>query len=489
MKLFLAGLLILSVLCGCREPHSLPRAELTGDPIEALPRHFVTETDRGARFEARQGESHDQENPIYVGTVIDRVTNMPIEGAAVTLSSTLAVTNAKGDFRVAGIGSTIRIRAPGYMRRDLDASQERQRPKKMGLTPFKPKALYLSFFGIGSKALREPALKLLDETELNALVIDVKGDRGMISFKTGTPLAQVIGSEKQTTIRDIGSLMTSLKTKNIYTIARIVVFKDDPLAMARPDLAVRTANGGIWRDNERLGWADPFNKEVWDYNIEIAIRAADAGFDEIQFDYVRFPDARSLTFSMQNTQENRLKAISGFLMEARRRLVPYNVFLSADVFGYVCWNLDDTGIGQRLEDLFPALDYISPMLYPSAFQYGIPGHRNPMVHPYEIVYFSLKQAMERTKASPVRFRPWLQAFHDYAFDRRHFGAVEIRAQIDAAETLGSGGWMLWNPRNVYSAAGLKPEHTLLSLNFPHSLSIQERLLAIGGIGVEGHAKR
>jgi hypothetical protein len=152
-------------------------------------------------------------------------------------------------------------------------------------------------------------------------------------------------------------------------------------------------------------------------------------------------------------------------MEARRRLIPYNVFLSADVFGYVCWNLDDTGIGQRIEDLFPALDYISPMLYPSSFQYGIPGYRNPLANPYEIVHRSLEQAKERTKLPSVRFRPWLQAFRDYAFDRRSFGAAEIRIQIDAAETFGSAGWMLWDPRNAYTAAGLKPEtKPLLSLN-------------------------
>jgi peptidoglycan/xylan/chitin deacetylase (PgdA/CDA1 family) len=435
------------------------------DPIEALPRYFMLETDRGARFEAMLGESRYSADPVYMGAVIDNVTKRPIEGATVTFGDTIAITDAKGDFRAAGTGNTLRIRAPGYTRRDFDASRETQRPLKLELEPFKPKALYLSFFGIASRTLREPAIKLLDETELNALVIDVKGDRGMISFKTGTPLAQAIGTEKQATIGDIGSLMTSLKAKDIYTIARIVVFKDDPLATAKRDVAVKAANGKVWRDREHLAWTDPFNKEVWDYNIEIAVRAAEAGFDEIQFDYVRFPDAPGLTFSTKNTQENRLKAISGFLMEARRTLIPYNVFLSADVFGYVCWNLDDTGIGQRIEELFPALDYISPMLYPSSFQYGIPGYRNPLANPYEIVHRSLEQAKERTKLPSVRFRPWLQAFRDYAFDRRSFGAAEIRIQIDAAETFGSAGWMLWDPRNAYTAAGLKPEtKPLFSLN-------------------------
>jgi hypothetical protein len=142
-------------------------------------------------------------------------------------------------------------------------------------------------------------------------------------------------------------------------------------------------------------------------------------------------------------------------MEARKRLLPYNVFLSADIFGYVCWNLNDTSIGQTLESVAPHLDYLSPMLYPSGFQYGIPGYRIPTKHPYEIVYLTLKKARERTGLPPLRFRPWLQAFRDYAFDRRFFKEREIRDQIDGVEQFGSHGWLLWNPQNIYSREGLK----------------------------------
>jgi hypothetical protein len=194
---------------------------------------------------------------------------------------------------------------------------------------------------------------------------------------------------------------------------------------------------------------------VWNYNIDIAIEAARNGFDEIQFDYVRFPDTTRVGYPMTNTQDHRVNAITGFIREARKRLVAYNVFLSADVFGYVLWNKNDTYIGQKLEDLHPHLDYIAPMLYPSGFQFGIPGYKNPVENPHEIVYFTLKNAAERSQLPPVSFRPWLQAFRDYAFDRRHFKEKEIRDQIRAVERFGSHGWMLWNPKNVYSAAGLK----------------------------------
>jgi hypothetical protein len=177
-------------------------------------------------------------------------------------------------------------------------------------------------------------------------------------------------------------------------------------------------------------------------------------FDEVQFDYVRFPDQKGLQFSRPNTEANRRDAIESFLGEARKRLIPYNAFLSADNFGYVCWNLDDTGIGQCFSDIGTVVDYISPMLYPSSFQFGIPGVRNPLNDPYRIVFDSLQRAKQRTGFSPVVFRPWLQAFNDYAFDHRKFGKVELQKQIKAAQDAGADGWLLWDPRNRYSTDAL-----------------------------------
>ena len=348
----------------------------------------------------------------------------------------------------------MRVRAIGYLREAVTTSRLDRSTSQIALTRFRPKALYLSFYGIGNKRLREQALNLIEGTELNALVIDVKGDNGKIPYESSVPVASEVGAQSPRMITDIAGLMTTLRSKHIYTIARIVVFKDLLLALARPNLAVKTRAGNIWRNGEHLAWTDPFQRAVWDYNIDIAVEAARNGFDEIQFDYVRFPDAPGLVYIQPSTQASRIAAISGFLKEARRRLAPYNVFLSADIFGYVCWNLNDTMIGQRIEDLAPLLDYTSPMLYPSSFQFGIPGYRFSVAHPHEIVSQSLERARQRTRLSPNRFRPWLQAFKDYGFDRRAFTGKEIRAQISAADAFGSNGWMLWNPHNVYSADGL-----------------------------------
>ena len=384
--------------------------------------------------------------------VVDQITGQAVEGATAVLDGKILTADDQGLFPISTGGGKLCVKAPGYNR--VEQALADPLPEgliEVQLAPFTPKALYLSFYGVGSKVLRDPALKLINDTELNALVIDVKGDRGMIPYRSSVPLAAEVGGQRIITVRDIDGLLTFFKEKGIYTIARIVVFKDDLLATARPDLAVKTPTGEHWRDREHLAWVDPFRKEVWNYNIQIAEEAAKLGFDEIQFDYVRFPDSHSPRFSQPSTEEARVKAIAGFLQEAKSRLAPYNVFLAADIFGYVCWNLNDTDIGQKLEPIASAVDYLSPMLYPSGFQFGIPGFRNPVQNPYEIVYLSLKKAQERLKISPLRFRPWLQAFKDYAFDRRQFNGKELRDQISACEKFGSQGWMLWNPVNQYTA--------------------------------------
>lgn len=390
------------------------------------------------------------------GKVMDYSTLKPIEGAIVTGNNEITRTDNQGMFAIKNAVCRLGIRACGYARGEQTLSSPPPKtPLAIYLQPFTPKALYMTGYGIGDRRLRESALNLLTDTELNSLVIDVKGDRGGITYKSALPHASEIGAQKLVIVKDIKGLIRSLRERGVYTIARIVVFKDNVLGTARPDLTVRTQDGGIFHDRENLIWVDPSRKETWDYNIDIAVEAAQQGFDEIQFDYVRFPDKKGLRFSVPNTEENRVKYISGFLSEAGKRLAPYNVFISADIFGYVAWNLDDTLIGQKIESVASCVDYISLMLYPSGFQFGIPGYRNPVAHPYEIVSFSLKKARERANISSVRFRPWLQAFRDYAFDKRYFYGPEIRSQIKAAEECACNGWMLWNPRNVYTDAGLK----------------------------------
>ncbi len=387
--------------------------------------------------------------PAIVGKVVDAKTKAPIEGAPITLGDQMVRTDQEGNFRIEGAGERLRLRAPGYNRRDVLLSELSNPNTEITLEPINVKALYLTVYGTASKKLRTAALEALERNNMNALVLDVKGDRGFIPFKVDLPLAEEIGAQKTILIKDYPAFLQKLKEKNLYLIARIVVFKDDPLAAAKPQWAVKKKGGGVFRDREKLRWTDPFIKEVWDYNIAIAKIAAEVGFDEVQFDYVRFPDNRGIALSQPANIESRTKAITGFLEAAYKALRPYNVFVSADIFGYVPWNEGDTDIGQQIVPVTNAVDYVSLMVYPSGYHLGIPKYRNPVQHPYEIVYLTHKRALERTKVSPLRFRPWLQAFRDYAFRGGDFTEERMRIQIKAAEDFGASGWIFWNPRNLY----------------------------------------
>lgn len=384
------------------------------------------------------------------GRVVDSATGVTIADATVTINAEVVQTGADGRFHAEAAGDRIQARAPGYKANALDLSAFGQAGNAISLTPFRAKALYLSSYSVAYPPKRNAALQLIRDAGLNAVVIDIKNDRGFVDYPSAVTLAGAIGARKLTTIHNPAALIQRLHEQHLYAIARIVTFKDNLLAAAHPEWAVKLNNGELYRDAEGTAWVDPFHQEVRDYNVALAVEAAQAGFDEIQFDYVRFPDAVHLSLSQPNTQAARVATIGALLTEARQQLAPFNVYLSADVFGYVCWNLDDTHIGQKIDALMPLVDYLSPMLYPSGFQFGIPGFLDPVAHPYEIVHLSLERAEHRTGLPGVRFRPWLQDFKDYAFDRRRFEAADVAAQTRAADEADSAGWMLWNPRNNYT---------------------------------------
>ncbi|MCX6074156.1 MAG: putative glycoside hydrolase [Campylobacterales bacterium] len=381
------------------------------------------------------------------GIVVDKATDKPISNAIIISGSKEYRSDCNGAFNVPST-PVIGVRAIGYDRQFYTTGG------KIFLNRFIPKALYLSSFGANSSTLMGNAKRLIRTTEINALVIDVKMDRGQVAFKTTNNIANTIGAQKIIMFKDLKKFVADLHKENIYTIARIVSFKDTPFVTAYPQYGVKKSDGTLFKDKEGLYWIDPSYKEPYNYLLSIAEDAAQAGFDEIQFDYVRFPDRKGIKFSVDNTQANRVKAISGFLEAARIRLTPYNVFVSADIFGYVSWHDADIEIGQRVDALAPYVDYLSPMLYPSGFNAGIPGYPIPVNANYEIVKNSLDKALIKSANSPLNYRPWLQAFRDYAFDHRLYGAKEIRDQIRASENFGSCGWILWNPRNVYTSAGL-----------------------------------
>lgn len=326
------------------------------------------------------------------------------------------------------------------------------------------KGFYVSYAALGSADFIAHTQELLENTELNAVVFDFKSDRGYLTFPTQVPLAQEIGAGDAPVITDTTAFLRWFQDRNIRTIARIVIFKDTLLARAYPSLAIIDGNtGDPWVDQEKQAWVDPNRQTVWNYNIALATEAAALGFDEVQFDYVRFPtdgNVHSAIYALPNTYENRIAAIAGLLSSAHAALAPYGVTFGVDVFGYAPWVNDDVGIGQEIEALAPHVDYIAPMVYPSTFATGLPGedpkYANAIAYPYDIVYKSTLRAVERARAvnPAVEIRPWLQDFGDYAFDWRDYTPGEIRAQITGAREAGARGWMLWDPAVIYTPEAL-----------------------------------
>jgi hypothetical protein len=321
--------------------------------------------------------------------------------------------------------------------------------------PVEVRGIYLTAYTAGRPDLFEPLLRLVEETELNAMVIDAKNDSGVVTYRSEVPAVVEVGGWKEG-ISDIRGLLKVLSDKDIYSIARIVAFKDPVWGEKRPDLAVQHKSGGVWRDRTGAAWLNPYKKENWDYVISIAQEAARQGFREIQFDYVRFPSDGNLKAIVYPGQDERSKAqvIAEFLTYARKQLKPYRVFVSADIFGLTTTYTDDMGIGQHLETLAPAVDYLSPMVYPSHYSTGNYGLRDPDASPYETVFRAMTDARERLDGKhTVIIRPWLQ---DFSL-RNKYGAKEVAAQIRAARDAGMKEWLLWNPSNRYTVGALKRE--------------------------------
>jgi len=328
--------------------------------------------------------------------------------------------------------------------------------------PFPAKGIYATFRTAGNNRI-DDLIDLIKTTELNAIVIDLKDYTGRVPFKTKSDMIKKIGSEK-IFIKDIDRLIEKLHKENIYVIARIAVFEDNYLPRERTDLAIKISGGGIWEDNNGLAWVDPASQEVWDYNLEIAKEAIRVGFDEINFDYIRFPsdgNVSSAIYPFWDGKTLKKEIIKQFFEYMDQRLKPLNTPISADLFGLTMSTTNDLGIGQWLEYAIPYFDYVCPMVYPSHYPPGFMGFENPAQYPYEVIFKELQRGNERiasfSAANPdlklAKLRPWLQDFDMGAI----YDGDMIKLQKSATDDAGGMGWLLWNSKNIYTEEGLLGE--------------------------------
>ncbi len=383
----------------------------------------------------------------YSGKLIDKDTDKEIKNAMVSDSKKSVRTDENGDFTIDTDASHLQVKAYGY--RPITISSYKQFNKSIyKVSPIKIRAFYVNFYAANSKSKSfQKILQKIKNTKMNAVIIDIKNVKGEISYRTKVEQANKIGASKIRTIKDLPAFLKELKHMNIYTIARIAVFKDTLQAKKFPSRAVKDANAKIWIDTYNTAWVDPHSDRAQAYTLNIAEDAAKAGFDEINFDYIRFPAKKGLRFAKADNQSNRIAAIEQFLYSAKDRLRPYATFISVDIFGYVAWNKTDTHIGQTISSLAKHADYIYPMLYPSGFHKGTLGFNDPTAYPYQIVKASIIKA--HVDIEPIRIRPWLQSFRDYAFSRKDYKEYEIAQQIKASNDANASGWLLWSPSSRY----------------------------------------
>jgi len=306
-----------------------------------------------------------------------------------------------------------------------------------------------------SSARMDEMIALIDETDLNAIVIDVKDDVGYLLYHSKAAAQYNPNANDKVYIDDIEAFVAKMKAHNIYLIARIVSFKSPFYAQNHPDRAiVYKESGKLYTDSDKLPWVSPHDRIMWAYNVEIAKEAAELGFNEIQFDYVRFPAiGNTAAIDYRNeTDESQTATIQNFLKYAYEELSPYEVYVSADVFGWAATATGGIGIGQHWEAVSNVVDYISPMMYPSHYGPNTFGLPVPDAYPYETIDRSVKDAINRNKNiyTPAGIRPWIQDFTaTWVEGYIPYRTKEVKAQIKALRDNGIHEYLVWNAGNYY----------------------------------------
>ena len=313
------------------------------------------------------------------------------------------------------------------------------------------RALYVNRFAAQSTKRMRQLIQIADETEINALVIDMKDEFGLNYRPSNQEFARNAGTSG--TVRDLGGLLDTLRAHKILPIARMVVFKDSVTARVHPEWTIRKQDGSVWRDKKNLAWVNPYHHELWDYNIGVAEELVKMGFGEVQFDYIRFPEPYpSLPTQVfpDNKGVPKPEVLAAFLKDANGRLDKLGARTTADIFGLVTTVGGPLEVGQWWEKLAPVTDVLLPMVYPSHYPRGSFGIKSPNADPYQTVKIAISKARERDAKLGItaheHVRPYLQAF---TLGAPHYGPEQLNAQKKATYDSGFDGWVLWNAGSKY----------------------------------------
>lgn len=418
----------------------------------------------------------------FSGSLTDTKSGKPIPNAVVKTDDQMVISGEDGKFSFSDLkhddNTVLKVRAPGYKIQSFKAADL---AKGVKMEPFMTRAIYVP----GILAIRANYddlfagyWKMADQGQINTIVLGIKNDDdGLLWYDSQVPLAKQLGLVKDQgknadVLLDIPKILAEAKKHNVYMVARYVVMRDPGLAGAKPEWAIKSIKtGGSWHDDNKLSWPNPFQPEVAEYNAALAKELSDLGFNEVQYDYIRFPtdgtlkDIRykpELTWTQLNDNEKlRESTIDAVVKKAYDTLRPTDTFLSLDVFGVSLWREDDNNIGQQYNDLMMISDYICPMVYPSHFDPGTldekqyPGH--PGLYPGVIIEKSgiIANKLEAKFKPVAKYRPWLEDFSKtWGTPTIKNTPARVMAQIDAAEKNGSWGWTLWNATGEYTTSVL-----------------------------------
>lgn len=396
---------------------------------------------------------------VLAGTVRDAA-GTPVSGARVFVDGQpepIARSADDGSYTLAGVpeNATVVVKRAGYRIAEMTVRDGMLAADAI-LEPFEARALYAPASVFERPGGLDELLALLDETNANAMVIDVKETDGQLFWATELLPAVEAGATQRAPIFNLEQLLPELDARGIYTVARVVSMKDNTVGAVRPELAVmNVATGEPWRDNIGGIWLDPAAAGVGEYLAALAGDLADKGFDEVQLDYIRFFSDGPYDVAdtnLPNTQSFRLPALRRVLRVVSEELAATRTFLGADVFPISFLVPDDQGIGQRPETIMPYVDYFCPMVYPSHYGPGVFGFDIPNDHPYDVVAESLAVMRRSAEGMPLAIRPWIQDFGYGEF--APYSAEQVTAEMTAAAANGASGWMIWNPAASFSRAAL-----------------------------------